>query len=396
MKTKNIFIAFLLIVFLSIIIDSNIYSKLQRKNNKVITLTPLTSSSPPVRKWARLWGGAETDYGNGVVIDSSGAVYIVGTTSSFGEGSSDMVLVKYNGNGVQHWNRTWGGTNFDYGYGVAVDSFNNTYIVGYTYSFGAGDEDMVLVKYDENGGQQWNRTWGGVDDDSGFGVTVDFSDNIYIAGETSSFGVASSDMVLVKFNENGVQQWNRTWGGTNFDHGYGVTTDSFNNVYLTGATASFGAGSSDMVLVKYNGNGVQQWNRTWGEFKTDFGYDVAVNSSGDVFVIGATYSFGAILRDIFMVKYNGSGIEQWSFTWGRGGDDFGRGLRLDSSGNIYLVGATETYSAGDLVMLLMKYGSETISTKTDVPSYYLFIILGTLCVSSLFLIKKKYIKNLNN
>ena len=152
---------------------------------------------------------------------------------------------------VVTWYRTWGGSNGDNGYGVAVDSSDNVYLAGVTSSFGAGFEDMVLVKYDSSGVQQWNRTWGGITDDGGVVPAVDSSDNVYLSGYTRSFGTGSWDAVLVKYDSSGVQQWYHTWGGSNEDNGRGVAMDSSDNVYLAGRTFNFGAGSSDMYLVKY-------------------------------------------------------------------------------------------------------------------------------------------------
>ena len=86
-------------------------------------------------------------------------------------------------------------------------------------------------------------------------------------------------------------EWNRTWGGVNYEGGYGVVVDSLDNVYVVGDT-DFGEGGKDMVLVKYYGNGIQQWNRTWGGYYNDIGNGVAVDSLDNVFVVGYTYSFG--------------------------------------------------------------------------------------------------------
>jgi len=149
------------------------------------------------------------------------------------------------------WYRTWGGRFEDRGNGIAVDSLDNVYLAGEAYGFGAGGTDLVLVKYDSSGVQQWNRTWGGSYDDNGHGVAVDSSDNVYLAGYTSSFGAEDRDIALVKYNSSGVQQWSRIWGGIHGDLGNGVAVDSSENIYLSGVTYSFGVGNGDMVLVKY-------------------------------------------------------------------------------------------------------------------------------------------------
>jgi len=204
-----------------------------------------------VQQWNRTWGGTMYEWGKDIAVDSLDNVYLAGSTESFGAGYDDMVLVKYDGNGLQQWNCTWGGANSDYDNGVAVDSLDNVYLVGETYSFGAGESDMVLVKYDGNGTQKWNYTWGGDDYDDGWGVAVGSLDNVYVTGSTRSFGAGERDMVLVKYDENGTQQWYHTWGGGDYEESFGVAVDSLDNVYLAGSTDSFGAGNFDMVLVKY-------------------------------------------------------------------------------------------------------------------------------------------------
>jgi len=124
-----------------------------------------------------------------------------------------------------------------------------------TFSNEQDDKDnkdfIPLLSASNSGEQQWNRTWGGSQNDFGFGVAVDSSNNVYLAGRTYSFGEGLYDMALVKYDSSGVQQWNHTWGGSNWDEGRGVAVDSSNNVYLAGVTPTFGAGSADMVLVKF-------------------------------------------------------------------------------------------------------------------------------------------------
>ena len=343
-----------------------------------------------VRQWNHTWGGGSWDYGYGVAVDSSGNIYLAGTTWSFGAGLSDMILVKYNGNGVQQWNHTWGGGSWDFGYGVAVDSSGNIYLAGYTYSFGAGSYDMVLVKYDGNGLQQWNCTWGGANSDYGYGVAVDSSGNVYLVGETYSFGAGSCDMILVKYDGSGVQQWNRTWGGGNYNYGYGVAVDSSGNIYLAGDTESFWEGLSDMILVKYDGNGLQQWNCTWGGPENDDGRGVAVDSSGNIYFAGRTDSFGAGGDDMVLVKYDGNGVQQWNHTWGGPENDDGRGAAVDSSNNIYLAGGTNSFGAGNYDMVLVKYVKIPDGRKQAIPGYPLLLFISIIGLITAIYLKEKY------
>ncbi|KKM74683.1 hypothetical protein LCGC14_1397870 [marine sediment metagenome] len=362
MKNRKTFLMALILIlyFFTIVQGLSTFSNEQDdKNNK--NIVPLLSASNSVAmEWNLTWGGNGPDYGFGVAVDSLNNVYLAGYTRSFGAGSYDMVLVKYNYSGVHQWNRTWGGSNEDYGRRVAVDSSDNMYLAGSTRSFGAGSSDMVLVKFDSSGVQQWNRTWGGSDDDYGSGVAVDSSDNVYLAGGTRSFGAESYDMVLLKYDSSGVQQWYRIWDGGDADYCRGVAVDSSDNVYLAGETGSFGAGSYDMVLVKYDSSGVQQWYRIWGGIDYDFGRGVAVDSSDNVYLAGYTHSFGAGSSDMVLVKYDSSGLQQWNRTWGGSGHEEAHGVAVDSSDNVYLAGENNTYGAGHGDMALVKHDSSGV------------------------------------
>jgi len=112
----------------------------------------------------------------------------VGSTISFGAGSSDAFIIKYDNTGIQQWNLTWGGSNSEMGNGIALDDADNIHITGHTYSFGEGGCDVFIAIYDTAGIQQWNTTWGGIDDDAGTDIALDALGNVYITGETYSFG----------------------------------------------------------------------------------------------------------------------------------------------------------------------------------------------------------------
>lgn len=382
----------------------------------LIGLTIWDSNTPAVSKakefeWNRTWGGNLDDEGYRVAVDSLDNIYIVGSTKSLGVGGWDILLVKYNENGVKQWCSTWGGNRSDRGYGVAIDSLNNVYVVGSTLSFGAENNDVVLIKYDKDGEQQWNRTWGGGYNDYGKDVAVDLLGNVFIVGDKYKFG-EQVDMLLVKYDKNGMQLWNRSWDGgyndfgngmaidssgnafivgdkwTNYDdyldcslvfvkyaqngiqqwnctwggkkndnYGNGMILDASGNVYLVGATP--GPMAICALLVKYNGSGIQQWNRIWGEvFTYNDGNDVAVDLFGNVYLVGFTESsLEPGNRDAILLIYDRNGTLQNNFTWGGDEHDIGYGVAVDSLGNVYIGGCTNSFGAGRSDMFLMKYNN---------------------------------------
>ncbi len=232
-----------------IYVSSTTNGSLQNLEDNPIILH--TNAENIALQWNITWGGASSDAGYGVALDASGAIYCVGDTHSFEAGYSDLALVKFAPNGTRLWNTTWGGSNSDYGKGVVVDANGAVYSIGYTNSFGAGGYDLALIKFASDGTQLWNTTWGGPSNEDGGGVVVDASNSPYCIGSTDSYGVGAYDFALVKYAPNGTQLWNTTWGGANYDFGYGIMLDTSGFLYGIGYTNSFGAGNLDLALVQF-------------------------------------------------------------------------------------------------------------------------------------------------
>lgn len=358
-------------------LKTNNQNKENNDKNKIIK-SASSSSANSVSYLVKLnitWGGTSEDIGTGVAMDSKNNIYLSGYTHSFGVSDYDAFLVKYNTVGTLLWYITWGGEYADAGTGVAIDSENNIYLCGETGSFGSGGYDAFLAKYTSNGIQLWNTTWGGASDDEGFGVAVDSENNVYLSGYTQSFGAGSNDAFLVKFNVNGTQIWNTTWGGISNDRGYDVVSDRKNNVYLCGETMSFGVGNGDAFLVKYNTNGSQLWNATWGGTNYDGSDGAVVDSDNNIFICGKTESFGAGSSDAFLVKYSTSGVLLWNTIWGGISFDVGNDITVDGENNLYLCGYTASFGEGSNDAFLVKY--EETKFQLSFPVYVILIVLGT-------------------
>jgi len=252
--------------------------------------------------WIALLGGTGSDVGYSVTVDSAGNVIVTGHTASAGAGSFDFLIAKYSSTGTLQWQRTLGGTGSDFSYSVATDSADDIIVTGQTASAGAGSNDFLIAKYNSAGTLQWQRTLGGTGSDAGQSVTVDSAGNVIVTGHTASAGAGSSDFLIAKYSSTGTLQWQRTLGGTGGDVGYSVTTDSADNIIVTGYTGSAGVGSSDSLIAKYSSAGALQWQRTLGGTGGDAGQSVTVDSAGNVIVTGQTDSAGAGGNDFLIAK----------------------------------------------------------------------------------------------
>jgi hypothetical protein len=215
----------------------------------------------------------------------------------------------------------------DRGFSVIQASDGGYVIAGYTGSFGAGNNDVYLVKTDATGNMQWNKTYGGTSGDYGYSVIQIGSEGYVIVGYTNSFGAGNADVYLVKTNLVGTMLGSMTYGGSNIDLGYSVIQSTDGGYVIAGYTNSFGAGNNDVYLVKTDATGNMQWNKTYGGTFDDDGLSV-VQSSDSGYVIAGIFGQN---DDVYLVKTDVNG-------------EFGL-ARVDSTANALFLyrGANDVY-----------------------------------------------------
>ena len=272
-----------------------------------------------------------------------------------------MSLAAAGANGGGYWISLLGGTGTEIPNGVAIDSSNNIIAVGYTNSGAGGGNDLLIAKCDSSGILQWDRTLGGTGTEIGQEVAIDSSDNIIAVGYADSDGAGGNDLLIAKYNSSGILQWDRTLGGTGTETGYGVAIDSSDNIIVVGQCDSDGAGNNDFLIVKYNSSGILQWDRTLGGTGTDIARGVAIDSSDNIIVVGQSNSIGSFY-DVIVAKYNSSGVLQWHKIYGvtASHNEIGYGVAVDSSDNIIIVGSTPAAGAGSNDAFIAKYNSSGV------------------------------------
>jgi uncharacterized protein YuzE len=304
-------------------------------------------------QWAKTYGGTSYDYASSVQQTSDGGYIVAGGTDSFGAGLDDIILIKTDANGNVQWAKTYGGTNDDYATSVQQTSDGGYIVAGETYSFGAGDYDIFLMKTDANGNLQWAKTYGGTNDDWALSVQQTSDGGYIVAGETYPFGAYWSDAFLVKTDANGNLQWAKTYGGTGGDGTFSVQQTSDGGYIVAGYTYSFGAGLDDIILIKTDANGNVQWAKTYGGTNDDYATSVQQTSDGGYILACYTRSFGAGNSDIFLVKTDANGNLQWAKTYGGTDYDWAFSVQQTSDGGYIVAGETYSFGAGldDIILI---------------------------------------------
>ena len=314
-------------------------------------------------QWSQTFGGSSSDYGLSVQQTSDGGYIIAGRTYSYGAGYSDVYLIKTDTNGNEQWYQTFGGSDYDYGRSVQQTSDGGYIIAGWTESYGAGWYDVYLIKTDGNGNEQWSQTFGGSNSDCGLSVQQTLDGGYIIAGRTYSYGAGYSDVYLIKTDTNGNEQWYQTFGGSSFDYGLSVQQTLDGGYIIAGYTGSYGAGSADVYLIKTDANGNEQWSRTFGGSDDDYGLSVQQTTDGGYIIAGWTGSY--LNYDVYLIKTDANGNETWTQTIGGSNDYRGYSVQQTIDGGYIIAGSTYSYGAGSSDVYLIKVGGEMVLTPID-------------------------------
>ena len=307
----------------------------------------------------KTYGGPNTDAAAVVVQTFDGGYAIGGTTFSFGL-NQDMWLIKTDSNGNMQWNLTIGGSSSESGWGLVQVADAGYVMTGFTKSFGAGGDDMLLAKIDSAGNLVWNKTYGGLTEDRGYSIiqTKDFG--YAITGATDSMGAGRQDGWLVKTDSDGNMQWQKTFGGSSFDVLRTVIQTSDSGFAIGGTTNSSGAGTFDAWLINTDSSGNLRWNKTFGGPNDDESVSGSViqTSDGGFALAGITNSFGSGGYDLWLIKTDSFGNKQWDKTFGGQNDDNGLSSVVQAIDGTFVIAGSKVYNATNSDLILIKISGE--------------------------------------
>jgi hypothetical protein len=313
--------------------------------------------------WTKIYGGELNDVAFTVHQTFESGYVLSGHTDSFGNGNGDFWLIKTDENGDTLWSKTYGGTAREWCRYSEQTSDSGFILIGIIDSLSFNSWDIWLIKTDKNGNNVWTKTYGGDMLETGFGIEQTSDGGYILVGFTNSFGAGDNDVWLIRTNENGDSIWTRTFGGSNSDAGYSVKQTKDGGFIIAGSTESIGSGGSDMWILKTNENGDTLWTKVIGGIENEWPTSIQQAIGGGYIISAYTKSYGEGDCDAWLIKTDENGNILWDETFG--GEDFDGAFSVHQAidGCYIIVGSTQSFGPDDL--WLLKIESDSIVNIED-------------------------------
>tara|TARA_B100002052_G_scaffold227669_1_gene210061 strand:+ start:904 stop:2241 length:1338 start_codon:yes stop_codon:yes gene_type:complete len=315
------------------------------------------------------WDGNEYwDFGKSIQQTTDGGYVIAGYVNGFGMGGGNAYLLKVDNNGEEQWSQI-----FDFGIAEAVQQTTDG---GYIIT-GYDSSDIYLLKTDENGEQQWSQTFEESFNDRAMFVQQTTDGGYIMTGCTSvinSLGNATTDIYLAKINANGEQQWSQIFGGPGNDKAHCVQQTTDGGYIITGEDEEdiynpandFWVANTDVYLIKTNELGQEEWAQRFGEAGNDGGRSVQQTSDGGYIIAGYVAPGENQNSNIYLLKTNDNGEEQWSQTFGGAGDETAQSVQQTSDGGYIIAAHTSTTNNISNGVYLIKTDAQGNTPSTNI------------------------------
>ena len=301
--------------------------------------------------WRRTYGSFGQDEGACIRVTPEGDYVVAGSTGSFGAGSSDLYLLKLDGDGVPIWTKTIGGAQIDRGTSMCVASDGSILVAGYSNGLGFGSYDGWLVKTDPDGEVLWQRTYGGTGWDFLYDIEPVDDGGWLLSGATYSAGNGGSDGWLLRTDADGAEVWNMTFGGEEEDELRSAKQTNDAGFILAGTVAV--GDTSDAWVIRLDQDAEVVWDRRFGGDSAEWAMDVIETLDGGFSVVGSTRSY-SVWTEHLHFKLSAIGDSLWFWHYGQINDQEAMDHLEVASGRFATIGYTKTTGGGgeDLFALL--------------------------------------------
>lgn len=324
-------------------------------------------------QWQNSFGGTANDYAYSLTQTSDGGYVLTGFTESFGAGGRDVWLVKTDELGNLLWSNTLGLSNWDEGRAVIQTDDEGFIVAGSITSYFTGTVDVLLARFNSSGDLLWTKSYGESGSESGLSVQQTADGGYVVTGCTSSWGAGSDDLYLLKTDSQGTMEWDQTFGGSHVDWGRSVQQTSDGGYIVTGYTSSYGSGYEDVWLIKTDEEGNLQWDRTYGGSLSDEGSHVQQTFEGGYVISATTGSYGAGSLDLWVIKTDSNGNVQWDLTRGGSDWDTGHSVEQTSDGGYIVAGDTRSFGSGSSDAILVRIAPEVGIEDVEIGNSPAFI-----------------------
>jgi len=352
--------------------------RISRKAFFSFFLFPISLSAQPIIEWQKALGGSEAEQARGVQQTTDGGYVVAGyTVSNNGDvignhGVNDFWVVKLSSTGMIQWQKTLGGSNDDWAYSIQQTSDGGYILAGYTKSTDGdvisnhGNRDFWVVKLSSLGVLQWQKTLGGSGWDEAWSVRQTTDGGYIVAGRTTSLdgdvtgNHGAFDFWVVKLDDTGALEWQKSLGGSMVDIGYSVRQTIDGGYIVTGESESNNGdasglhGSMDYWVVKLSAVGEVEWQKMLGSTSLDRPNEINPTNDGGYIVVGiASWNDGDVTGnhggyDIWAVKLNGLGEIEWQKSLGGSKEDYAQSVQQTSDGGYIIAGSTSSID-GDVL-----------------------------------------------
>lgn len=321
-------------------------------------------------EWAKTYGGPNMDYAYDVCksVENDGYV-LVGYTASYGNGSKDIYMVKTDIDGNEIWTQTFGGPEVEHAKSIIPTNDGNYLICGYTESFGAGEDDIYLINTDPEGNLLWEKTIGTDHSEMGEDIIETSDGNFLITGSSGLYDIPGNnsgrnrDIYLVKTDQSGNvleegYYWIMLGNQGAFDDGYAVCENSDGEYYIVGGCTRESVEVLDIAVVKTDSELNVIWKENLEMGESAF-YDFSraalkPTSDGGILICGSFKYASTIKNDLFVIKVDSTGNEEWSGYYGGDGSESAYAITESNDEGFVITGHTSSYGAGSFDVWLLK------------------------------------------